>query len=142
MGVRQYNSAAGIFTSQDSLGFGGGSNFYKYASNNPFVFIDPFGLCDKCEPPKDAIAGIAVHTALVAAERCSVGVTKFMATHATCVVLGEVMLAADIVKIYYYDINVVKDIWWPEQPGPTPTPGYPGWPGPTPTPTPPIGSGA
>jgi RHS repeat-associated protein len=47
MGVRQYSEVTGRFTAQDPLKrIHAAVNFYRYAANNPFVFIDPFGLSD------------------------------------------------------------------------------------------------
>ena len=50
--ARYYDPTAGRFLSGDPLGFGGGTNFYQYAMNQPTDFIDPYGLlaelyCDK-----------------------------------------------------------------------------------------------
>jgi hypothetical protein len=45
MGVRQYNSQIGRFTTQDPLGFDGEDfNFFRYAKNNPLRFTDSWGL--------------------------------------------------------------------------------------------------
>jgi RHS repeat-associated protein len=43
--ARYYDTTAGRFISEDSIGFAGsGSNFYAYVGNNPTDFTDPFGL--------------------------------------------------------------------------------------------------
>lgn len=47
---RDYDLAAGRFTTKDPLGFGGGTDFYAYAGNDPVNNSDPAGLraCIKC----------------------------------------------------------------------------------------------
>jgi len=42
-GARDYDPRTGRWTAKDTSGFGGGSNFYRYASNDPVNFIDPGG---------------------------------------------------------------------------------------------------
>jgi RHS repeat-associated protein len=42
--ARYYNPSLGRFISEDPIGFGGGTHFYKYARNNPVLFDDPYGL--------------------------------------------------------------------------------------------------
>jgi RHS repeat-associated protein len=42
--ARYYDPMVGRFTSEDPVGFGGGSDFYAYALNSPVNLIDPFGL--------------------------------------------------------------------------------------------------
>ncbi len=41
---RYYDLSTGRFISEDPDGFAQGTNFYDYVTNNPIVFIDPFGL--------------------------------------------------------------------------------------------------
>lgn len=41
---RYYSPALGRFISKDPIGFNGGMNLYRYADNNPALFVDPFGL--------------------------------------------------------------------------------------------------
>jgi RHS repeat-associated protein len=41
--ARYFDPGAGRFLSQDSIRFGGGTNFYAYTRNNPVVRTDPFG---------------------------------------------------------------------------------------------------
>ncbi|MBU1109982.1 MAG: hypothetical protein KKB51_25095, partial [Candidatus Riflebacteria bacterium] len=51
---RYYSPALGRFISKDPIGFNGGINLYRYADNNPMLFIDPFGLtADDCGEYKD-----------------------------------------------------------------------------------------
>ena len=46
MRARYYDPETGRFISEDPLGFDGGDvNLYVYASNNPVMFMDPWGLC-------------------------------------------------------------------------------------------------
>jgi RHS repeat-associated protein len=43
--ARYYNPQTGRFISEDPAGyFGGGTNFYAYAGNDPIYFRDPYGL--------------------------------------------------------------------------------------------------
>lgn len=43
--ARYIDPATGRFISEDPIGFSGGSNFYRYARNNPVRRKDPSGLC-------------------------------------------------------------------------------------------------
>ncbi len=45
---RWYEPQTGRFLSEDPLGYGGGLNFYAYATNDPVGGTDPTGLDDKC----------------------------------------------------------------------------------------------
>lgn len=45
--ARYYDSTAGRFESEDPISFRGGTDFYKYAENNPINLIDPLGLFGK-----------------------------------------------------------------------------------------------
>jgi RHS repeat-associated protein len=40
---RYYSPALGRFTSKDPIGFNGGNNLYRYANNNPLIYVDPYG---------------------------------------------------------------------------------------------------
>jgi RHS repeat-associated protein len=50
--ARYFDPSAGRFLSEDRLRFQGGANFYRYAQNNPLVWIDPSGdnLCYSVTP--------------------------------------------------------------------------------------------
>lgn len=45
---RYYDASVGRFISEDSIGFGGGNNFYRYVLNNPVNLTDPLGLAPNC----------------------------------------------------------------------------------------------
>jgi RHS repeat-associated protein len=49
--ARYYDPSAGRFLSQDPIYFGGGINFYNYASDSPTNFSDPTGLLSLCTRP-------------------------------------------------------------------------------------------
>ncbi|MEW6711900.1 MAG: RHS repeat-associated core domain-containing protein, partial [Candidatus Riflebacteria bacterium] len=40
---RYYSPALGRFVSKDPISFSGGNNLYRYADNNPMLFVDPEG---------------------------------------------------------------------------------------------------
>jgi RHS repeat-associated protein len=42
-GARDYDPSIGRWTSKEPLGFGGALNWYCYVSNNPILYIDPYG---------------------------------------------------------------------------------------------------
>lgn len=42
--ARYYDPGAGRFLNEDPLGFGAGTDFYRYVFNDPLNFIDPDGL--------------------------------------------------------------------------------------------------
>jgi RHS repeat-associated protein len=44
--ARYYDPTAGRFISQDPSGYKAGMNVYRYARNNPALFVDPSGLCE------------------------------------------------------------------------------------------------
>jgi len=46
---RYYDPKIGRYVTSDPIGFLGGSNSYAYAFNNPFVWIDGFGLLPTCD---------------------------------------------------------------------------------------------
>ncbi len=43
-GARDYDAETGRWTAKDPSGFGGGSNFFAYAGNDPIDLFDPVGL--------------------------------------------------------------------------------------------------
>jgi RHS repeat-associated protein len=45
--ARYYDPTVGRFISEDPIGFLGGPNFYRYASNRPTHFADPYGFSDR-----------------------------------------------------------------------------------------------
>jgi len=47
---RYYSPALGRFVSKDPIGFAGGHNLYRYADNNPLIYIDPYGLRFHIDP--------------------------------------------------------------------------------------------
>jgi len=49
--ARYYDPAVGRFLGEDPIGFGGGVNFYNYASGSPTNFSDPTGLLSLCTRP-------------------------------------------------------------------------------------------
>ena len=48
--ARYYDPTVGRFLSEDPIKFDGGVNFYAYVSNNPVIFLDPFGYFEKQFP--------------------------------------------------------------------------------------------
>ncbi len=46
--ARYYDPSVGRFASEDSIGFAGGNNFYRYVLNRPNDFADPAGLAPNC----------------------------------------------------------------------------------------------
>jgi RHS repeat-associated protein len=52
MRARYYDPEVGRFISEDPIGFEGGINLYAYASNNPILLIDPFGLRETSTYPR------------------------------------------------------------------------------------------
>jgi len=45
---RYYDASVGRFISEDSIGFSGGNNFYRYVLNSPTNLVDPLGLAPSC----------------------------------------------------------------------------------------------
>jgi RHS repeat-associated protein len=61
--ARYYRPSAGQFISEDPIGFASGDlNFYAYASNNPILLADPFGLTTSIVVVSDY--GIGTHAAV------------------------------------------------------------------------------
>lgn len=46
---RYYDQRTGQFIQEDPIGIAGGVNLYQFAGNNPVMFTDPFGLCEKAK---------------------------------------------------------------------------------------------
>jgi len=46
--ARYYDPQAGRFLIEDPIGFGGGTNFYKFVRENPILLKDPGGQCATC----------------------------------------------------------------------------------------------
>jgi RHS repeat-associated protein len=58
--ARYYDQNVGRLSSEDPIGFGGGTHFYKYARNNPVLLNDPFGLWVNSGRPADPTANTIV----------------------------------------------------------------------------------
>ncbi len=61
--ARYYDANTGRFLSEDPLGFGGKDhNLYRYVTNNPSNWVDPFGLkVSLCSAPADIAYGAVDH---------------------------------------------------------------------------------
>jgi RHS repeat-associated protein len=46
--ARYYDQSVGRFLSEDPSKYSGGTNFYRYANNDPAFFVDPSGLAPGC----------------------------------------------------------------------------------------------
>ena len=55
--ARWYDPNSGRFISKDPIGFADGPNPYRYAGNNPILFVDPTGLCSENAYPLNNLAG-------------------------------------------------------------------------------------
>lgn len=55
--ARWYEPKSGRFISEDPIGFGDGSNVYRYAGNNPILYIDPSGLSTQGHPLNSLAGG-------------------------------------------------------------------------------------
>ena len=80
--ARYYDASLGRFISEDPIGFGGGTHFYRYAVNNPVLFDDPLGLwtnTGKPAPPGDntivcnGLGGIAIQIPTDQDLSCGIG---------------------------------------------------------------------
>ncbi len=56
--ARYYDPMAGRFLNEDSIGFGGGNNFYAYVDNDPVDQSDPLGLCAPSPAMKNCLQKI------------------------------------------------------------------------------------
>lgn len=60
---RHYNPRVGRFSSSDPIGFTGDINLYRYANNNPLLYIDPYGeVALESYLLYSAIAGLSGYT--------------------------------------------------------------------------------
>jgi len=55
--ARYYNAIYGRFSSEDPIGFHGGSNFYAYVGDDPVDFFDPLGLDKRGPNPNPPLIG-------------------------------------------------------------------------------------
>lgn len=84
MRARYYDPQAGRFISEDPMGFDGGHfNLFVYASNNPILFVDPYGLI------KWRQVGLGV---LQAADALGMAALAFGTTVGTAVLTGNPVL--------------------------------------------------
>jgi RHS repeat-associated protein len=59
-GARDYDAETGRWTAKDPIRFGGGVNFYEYASNSPGAAVDPGGLDWLVLEPGPSVARVAL----------------------------------------------------------------------------------
>ena len=55
--ARWYDPNSGRFISEDPIGFADGPNPYRYAGNNPILYVDPTGLFSENAYPLNNLAG-------------------------------------------------------------------------------------
>ncbi len=69
--ARYYDESTGRFLSEDPVEFIGGTNFYRYANNNPAIFVDPSGLASDCCKIEVRCRGIETyHLGLLGFKHC------------------------------------------------------------------------
>jgi RHS repeat-associated protein len=91
--ARYFDPAPGTFVSEDPLGFGAGdSNVYRYVSNSPTNYIDPYGTIQWGTVAREAGTTVAVGVGVTIAGTAAVGAGIVSAPFALAV--GGIALTA------------------------------------------------